>query len=477
MTKKRKAFTLTELLVVVVIIGVLSAVVLPKFNKVLEARKTTEAEEMMVAVRNEQEARCALGKNYQATLTKLGVYRGSKNFDYSGKTKNFGGEDKIIGVIASAKNGKYALEIPSYADGRICCSDNVTGGCADLGKNYPTCTELAAKTNYVAPNGSCGALPPPPPDEPEPNNPSKIPCDPAKQPAPFTQACEVPGYEGQNCGLCTKGYHCDETTGYEWQENDSCGECTATDKCQKTPPCDTSKPKPADDGKEFSGEDGCTYQRTYPNFDKEQCAWMPQDEKVSCPQKPCDKEPKKDPCPNGQSGEISYGVNEDCEYYEISNTCSAAKKTCKGWRAQGKTCPWGDKEYIWPPVGSISESQFDSKCCKHPTFQWVADWETTKICGNGDLTKFNRPQCDNGLACYPKGTNATPHVTRDKVRNMPDQYDGNALTKVCDEVGAKYSSRCCFEFIFDVDPSDHRYKLDTQKKASVELVCTVKDIR
>ncbi len=70
-TKKKKAFTLTELLVVVVVIGVLSAVVLPKFNKVMETRKTTEAEEMMAAVRTEQEKRCALDKNYLQDLSKM----------------------------------------------------------------------------------------------------------------------------------------------------------------------------------------------------------------------------------------------------------------------------------------------------------------------------------------------------------------------------------------------------------------------
>ena len=61
---KKKAFTLTELLVVVLIIGILSSIVLPKFTKTLETRKVTEAEDIMAAVRNEQEARCTLGKDY-----------------------------------------------------------------------------------------------------------------------------------------------------------------------------------------------------------------------------------------------------------------------------------------------------------------------------------------------------------------------------------------------------------------------------
>ncbi|WP_428078812.1 type IV pilin protein, partial [Candidatus Avelusimicrobium faecicola] len=48
--KNRRAFTLTELLIVVIVIGVLSAVTLPKFTRVIENRKVTEAEEMMSAV-------------------------------------------------------------------------------------------------------------------------------------------------------------------------------------------------------------------------------------------------------------------------------------------------------------------------------------------------------------------------------------------------------------------------------------------
>ena len=112
--RKKKAFTLTELLVVVIVIGVLSAVVLPKFSKVIETRKTTEAEEMMAAVRTEQERRCALDKDYTTDAATVNLA--------SLKTKNFNYTLKNTGIEA-ASTGKYGytLKMPSYRDGRLCC--------------------------------------------------------------------------------------------------------------------------------------------------------------------------------------------------------------------------------------------------------------------------------------------------------------------------------------------------------------------
>ncbi len=158
MKNKKKAFTLTELLIVVIVIGVLSAVVLPKFNKVVETRKTTEAEEVMAAIRTEQEQRCSLNKIYTKDFTsfiesgdiKLASVPGdtskaeSNNFTYTLTGRR---------IKATSKDKGYTLQMPSLADGRISCDGAY---CSKLNKDYPTRTQLEAKADFMAVSPECG---------------------------------------------------------------------------------------------------------------------------------------------------------------------------------------------------------------------------------------------------------------------------------------------------------------------------------
>ena len=111
--RRKRAFTLTELLIVVIVIGVLSAVTLPKFNRVIENRKVTEAEEMMSAVRTEQERRCSLDQNYTTNFDSLSDVIASNN------TKNYTYSLQSQGISAKSNSGDYTLKILSYEDGRL----------------------------------------------------------------------------------------------------------------------------------------------------------------------------------------------------------------------------------------------------------------------------------------------------------------------------------------------------------------------
>jgi len=141
---KKKAFTLTELLVVVVIIGVLSAVVLPKFTHVIEEHKITEAENIMRAIRTEQEARCALDKSYTGATSELSSWpaHSGANYQY---------ELLASGLHATKTDNAYQLFM-GYRNGRICCQGS---GCNALGK-YASC-DNAYLAQINDPSGECAA--------------------------------------------------------------------------------------------------------------------------------------------------------------------------------------------------------------------------------------------------------------------------------------------------------------------------------
>ena len=208
---KKKAFTLTELLVVVIVVGVLAAVVLPKFSKVMETRKTTEAEELMAAVRTEQEKRCALDKNYLAKLADVQDILPSNN------TKNFSYTLTSTGMEAQSK-GKYGytLKMPSYADGRICCESQEE--CAKLNKAYPLCTELIAMGDYQSGAECAGEA--------------------------GEQQCSGSDTESRACGCNNGGTQtrtCDNSTGM-WNDWNTCSisdacECKEEDKPEESQTC------------------------------------------------------------------------------------------------------------------------------------------------------------------------------------------------------------------------------------------------
>lgn len=138
--KLKKAFTLTELLVVVIVLGVLAAVAAPKFARVLETRKTAEAEEILASLRAEQEYRCVQGKAYQTDVTATQTMASAKN------SKNYNYTLTGAGAAASSARG-YSIQMPSYKNGQLCCEGAY---CASLNKSYPSCSSLPAEDDECA---------------------------------------------------------------------------------------------------------------------------------------------------------------------------------------------------------------------------------------------------------------------------------------------------------------------------------------
>ena len=69
----RKGFTLVELAVVIVIIGVLAAFGVPRFLKSVERSKASEAFAYLAAVRSAQERYIAKERQYSATISGLDI--------------------------------------------------------------------------------------------------------------------------------------------------------------------------------------------------------------------------------------------------------------------------------------------------------------------------------------------------------------------------------------------------------------------
>ena len=395
--RKKKAFTLTELLVVVIVIGVLSAVVLPKFSKVLETRKTTEAEELMSAVRTEQERRCTLDKQYLTSLTEV------KDIVPAQNTKNFSYSLTTTGMEASSK-GKYGykLRMPSYKDGRICCENEAE--CAKLNKDYPLCSALVARADYQS-GAECAGEP----EEKQCTGSSTQSCG-CKNGGTQTRTCdtstgtwsgwsacsisdacscegEKPGDKEQNCNDCgtqTASYSCNTSNG-QWVLG-SWSACSVSDasECKKECPagkvwdgnqcvCENSKEK-----------EWCVFEVTCSDGSTAMETWN--DETCQC----------EDPCSNNTEppGEPGYLRCSRMSYQEAAmgqsthSSKAAAKEACEKY---GQSVAFYEVHY------PTMDCPAPNKPCT-TTSGWGAVWTCSQDsrCGGG-IGQLDRCSCYYGV--------------------------------------------------------------------------------
>lgn len=149
----KNGFTMLELLVTVLLIGILAAMAMPQYVKVVEKQKGTEAVNLLAVIGKAQERYFAVNEKYTTDFADLD----SDLVDFSSKTaakgssyntKYFvflldGTDDNVSKVKATRRgNESYILE-RNYTTGEVCCRNDNTADadiCSILDLPNDTCT-------------------------------------------------------------------------------------------------------------------------------------------------------------------------------------------------------------------------------------------------------------------------------------------------------------------------------------------------
>ena len=306
--QKKKAFTLAELLVVVLIVGVLASVAVPKMKSTIETRRTSEAEDIMTAVRTEQEKRCVLGKQYLMDSSKVDALANASN------STNYSYALDSTGIVAQSKGKDYNLQIRSYKTGEICCQGEY---CASLNKNYPSCDSIAALTDECA--GVAPSEPTPEPEIPTPTPEPESPCA-GPKPEDYETSCGP-------CGRQTISFKCIDTNGQgNWTWVSFSQGCVIPEGYSNA--CTPGS----------TGTQSCENNGTQTRTCSEKCAWGEWSACEYCA--PTNGETYTERCPNGKSGQYTYTWDYASCRYKKSGACTCTP-TNDGKSSYTENCTGG----------------------------------------------------------------------------------------------------------------------------------------
>ena len=128
----KKGFTLLELIVVIIIVGLLAALAVPQYFKVTERARAAEGVSLLNLIRASQIRYKTEKVAYATTVASLDVdYTTPKYFTVNDPLGTAAEVGKVTRNATQQSYGAYVLVISEA--GVISCSGGSTGGCAAIG--------------------------------------------------------------------------------------------------------------------------------------------------------------------------------------------------------------------------------------------------------------------------------------------------------------------------------------------------------